>query len=108
MRTSPIPPPLLNKMPKLPAGVNTWNQIFDLIRKRLIPPDMVPTIRDIHGMHLQLFIRQQQQKLSMQRNMNEGNNGDNLAQGPNANNNNNINTSTHNNSNPTTLIILII
>ena len=102
MRTSPIPPPLLNKMPKLPAGVNTWNQIFDLIRKRLIPPDMVPTIRDIHGMHLQLFIRQQQQKLSMQRNMNEGNNGDNLAQGPNANNNNNnINTSTHNNSNPT-------
>ena len=101
MRTSPIPPPLLNKMPKLPAGVNTWNQIFDLIRKRLIPPDMVPTIRDIHGMHLQLFIRQQQQKLSMQGNMNEGNNGDNLAQGPNANNNNNINTSTHNNSNPT-------
>ena len=62
MRTSPIPPPLLNKMPKLPNGVNTWNQIFDLIRKEIIPRDMVPAIRDIHGMHLQLFMRQQQQK----------------------------------------------
>ena len=103
MRTSPIPPPLLNKMPKLPAGVNTWNQIFDLIRKRMIPPEMVPTIRDIHGMHLQVFIRQQQQKLSMQRNTNEipGNSSDNLVQGPSANNND-INTNPHNNNNPNT------
>ncbi|KAI5963650.1 GAL11 [Candida pseudojiufengensis] len=65
IRSTPIPMPLLSKIPNLPKGVSTWNQIFDCIRKKIISQDMLPLIKDIHSTHMQLVMRQQQQKLNM-------------------------------------------
>lgn len=70
IRSSPIPPPLLTKIPNLPKGVTTWNQIFDCIKRKVISQDILPLVRDIHSTHMQLVMRQQQQKMNVR---NEGN-----------------------------------
>ncbi|KAI5968662.1 GAL11 [Candida margitis] len=77
IRSSPIPPPLLSKIPNLPKGVTTWNQIFDCIKRKVISQDILPLVRDIHSTHMQLVMRQQQQKMNVR---SEGN-----ASGNNAN-----------------------
>lgn len=69
IRSSPIPPPLLSKIPNLPKGVTTWNQIFDCIKRKVISQDILPLVRDIHSTHMQLVMRQQQQKMNVR---NEG------------------------------------
>lgn len=67
IRSAPIPQALLAKLPNLPPNVNTWNQIFELYSKKMLPASSMPLVKEIHNTHLQLALRQhQQRKLSQQ------------------------------------------
>ncbi|KAF7584098.1 Mediator complex subunit 15 family protein [Clavispora lusitaniae] len=78
IRTVPIPPALLAKVPNLPPNVNTWTQIYDCFQKKIIPASAMPIIKEIHNAHFQHALRQhQQQKLLQLQRMNNtaGNDG---------------------------------
>ncbi|KAM9908077.1 hypothetical protein OXX79_000585 [Metschnikowia pulcherrima] len=80
IRTSPIPPALLNKLPSLPPNVNTWTRIYECLQKKIIPTSAMPIIKEVHNAHFQLAVRQhQQQKLTQMRRANGSNAVDNLS-----------------------------
>lgn len=77
IRTSPIPPALLSKLPNLPPNVNTWTRIYECLQKKIIPTLAMPAIKEVHNAHFQLAVRQhQQQKLTQMRRANVGGLGD--------------------------------
>lgn len=73
VRTGPIPPQILAKMPMLPPNVNTWPQVYECVSKKLIPQSATPLIKELHAAHISLAVRQhqqqQQQKLTQLRKM---------------------------------------
>ncbi|KAK9355734.1 hypothetical protein V1523DRAFT_374637 [Lipomyces doorenjongii] len=62
---SKIPQALLKMMPFLPSDVNTWTQIYNLMKSNSIPSDALPIIRNVHAQNEQLvrnlFAKQGQQ-----------------------------------------------
>ncbi|EDK37188.2 hypothetical protein PGUG_01286 [Meyerozyma guilliermondii ATCC 6260] len=70
IRNTPIPPALLSQIPHLPPNVNTWNQIFDCYQKKIIPAVAMPVIKEMHGAHVSIVMRQHQQRLNRGGNMN--------------------------------------
>ncbi|KAK9374909.1 uncharacterized protein V1513DRAFT_444787 [Lipomyces chichibuensis] len=62
---SKIPQALLKMMPFLPSDVNTWTQIYNLMKSNSIPSDALPIIRNVHAQNEQLvrnlFTKQGQQ-----------------------------------------------
>ena len=70
IRTGPIPPQFLAKMPMLPPNVTTWPHVYECMNKKLIPPSAVPVNKEVQAAHIQLVYRQQQQQQMMQLRMN--------------------------------------
>lgn len=76
IRTAPIPPALLAKIPNLPANVNTWTQIYECVQKKMIPASLLPLIKEIHHTHFQIALRLHQQlKLAQFQKMSANNQG---------------------------------
>lgn len=91
IRTAPIPPALLAKIPNLPPNTNTWNQIFDCINKKLIPPSAMGAIKEIHNTHLQVALRQHHQRRLQPQNQGQNNMNNMNMNNMNMNNMNNMN-----------------
>ncbi|KAK9323355.1 hypothetical protein V1517DRAFT_98224 [Lipomyces orientalis] len=51
---SKIPQALLKMMPFLPPEVNTWTEIYNLMKSNSIPGDALPIIRNVHAQNEQL------------------------------------------------------
>lgn len=69
IRQGPIPAQLLAKIPMLPANVTTWPQVQECIANKVFPQSAIHAIKEVQNAHIQLVLRQHQQKANQMRKM---------------------------------------
>ncbi|XDT04533.1 KIX domain [Nakaseomyces glabratus] len=93
MRVAPIPKELLQRIPNLPPGVTTWEQVTALAQQNRLSAQDMSIAKDIYKIHQQYLIKaklqQQQQRQQQQRQQGNPDVNNNMA-GSNNNNNNNL------------------
>ena len=66
MKVAIIPRELLQRIPNIPPGVNTWQQITDLAQQKRLTPQDMQMAKEVYKLHQQLLykskIQQQQQQ----------------------------------------------
>lgn len=72
VKTAPIPPALLQKLPNLPPNVNTWAQIYDLAAKKMLPANVMAAAREVQQAHFQLAVHQLKMRMGQNMGQNMG------------------------------------